>query len=318
MLYKLSKGVNKLANKKDINENINESDKVFRKVVLSWYPGHMAKTKRLIKEKLNQIDIVFEVIDARIPYSSKIIDIDEFIQNKPRLLIFTKYDLCDKEETKKWIDSYEKQGYQTICTDLNNDHITTKIIEKTNMLMKEKNDNRLEKGMNIRKPRVLIVGVPNAGKSTLINRLIGKKAVVTGNKPGVTKNLDWIRVGDAFDLLDSPGILWPKFENEMVAFNLASFTAIKEEILPVERVVCYILTMLLKYYPKILKERYEIDDLDEDFVDAFETIGRKRGCLIRGGQVDYDKVCAAVMNDVKDGLIKNITFDRFQEKGIEQ
>lgn len=299
------------------NKKMNEDKKSLPSTNINWYPGHMAKTKRLIREKLNQIDIVFEVIDARIPYSSKIIDIDEFIQNKPKLLIVTKYDLCDKKETKKWINNYERKGYQTICMDLNTDHIKNKIIEKTNILMKEKNDNRIEKGMNIRKPRVLIVGIPNVGKSTLINHLVGKKTVVTGNKPGVTKNLDWIRVGDAFELLDSPGILWPKFENETVAFNLASFTAIKEEILPTEKVVCYILSMLLKYYPKILKERYGIDSLDEDFIEAFETIGRKRGCLVKGGQIDYDKVCTVVMNDIKDGTIKNITFDRFYEKGIE-
>lgn len=286
------------------------------KTNINWYPGHMAKTKRLISEKINQIDIVYEVIDARIPYSSKIIDIDEYIKDKPRLLIMTKYDLCDKKETNKWVKYYEEKGYHVICTDLNNDNIMSKVIGATNELMEEKNKIRIEKGMNTRRTRVLIVGIPNAGKSTLINRLVGKKAVVTGNKPGVTKNLDWIRISPELELLDTPGILWPKFENEEVAFNLASLTAIKEEILPIEHVVCYILKTLHTYYPEMLKERYGITELDEEFIEAFETIGKRRGCLIRGGSVDYDKVCTVVMNDIKDGAIKNITFDRFNEKNF--
>lgn len=281
---------------------------------IQWYPGHMAKTKRLISEKINQIDVVYEVIDSRIPYSSKIIDIDEYIKDKPRLLIMTKYDLCDKKETNKWVKYYEEKGYNVICTDLNNDNIMSKVINATNELMEEKNKIRLEKGMNTRRTRVLIVGIPNAGKSTLINRLVGKKAVVTGNKPGVTKNLDWIRISPELELLDTPGILWPKFEDEEVAFNLASLTAIKEDILPIEHVVCYILKKLHTYYPDLLKERYGITELDEEFIEVFETIGKRRGCLVRGGSVDYDKVCTVVMNDIKDGAIKNITFDRFDEK----
>lgn len=286
------------------------------KTNINWYPGHMAKTKRLISEKINQIDVVYEVIDSRIPYSSKIIDIDEYIKDKPRLLIMTKYDLCDKKETNKWVKYYEEKGYNVICTDLNNDNIMSKVINATNELMKEKNKIRLEKGMNTRRTRVLIVGIPNAGKSTLINRLVGKKAVVTGNKPGVTKNLDWIRISSELELLDTPGILWPKFEDQEVAFNLASLTAIKEDILPIEHVVCYILKKLHTYYPEILKERYEVTELDEEFIEVFETIGRRRGCLVRGGIVDYDKVCNVVMNDIKEGAIKNITFDHFDEKNL--
>lgn len=282
------------------------------KTNINWYPGHMAKTKRLIKEKINQIDIVFEVIDSRIPYSSKIVDIEQYINNKPRLLIMTKYDLCDKKVTNKWVKYYETKGYKVICIDLNTN--TNKIIETTKELMQEKQENREKKGMLSKKIRVLIVGIPNVGKSTLINRLVGKKAVTVGNKPGITKSLDWIRINDDLELLDTPGILWPKFENEIVSFNLASLTAIKEEILPIEKVVCYILKTLYKYYPDILKERYGITEIDEEFIDTFENIGKRRGCLIKGGEVDYDKVCNVVMNDIKDGYIKNITFDRFVEE----
>ena len=278
------------------------------KTNINWYPGHMAKTKRLISEKLNQIDVVYELIDARIPFSSKIVDIDNYTRNKPKLLIMTKYDLCDKEKTKEWVKYYEELGYKVLCIDQNTN--INIIINATKELMKEKNEIKQEKGLNITKTRVLVVGIPNVGKSTLINKLAGKKAVNVGNKPGVTKNLDWIRINNDLELLDSPGILWPKFESEEVAFNLASLTAIKEEVLPIEKVVCYIIKKLYEDYPNILKERYDITNITEDFIEEFEIIGKKRGCLSKGGIVDYEKVCNIVMNDLKNGYIKGITFDK--------
>ena len=288
------------------NKPIEEIDN--KKTNINWYPGHMAKAKRMIKEKINSIDIVYEVVDARMPYSSKIVDIDEFIKNKLRILIMTKYDLCDKSETNKWIKHYEDKGYKVIPIDLNNDNIN-KIITTTSSEMDELNKKRVDKGLKIRKTRVLIVGIPNVGKSTLINRLVGKKATNTGNKPGVTKSLDWIRINDSLELLDTPGILWPKIDSEIVGLNLASLTAIKEEILPIEKVVGHILNTLSKYYPNILKNRYDIQNID-DMIEVLEKIGVKRGCLMRGGVVDYDKVYSVIMKDIKDGVIKNITFDR--------
>ena len=283
------------------------------KTNINWYPGHMAKTKRLISENLNLIDVVYEVIDARIPYSSKIKDIEEFVKNKKRILIMTKTDLCDMEETNKWINHYESLGYTVLGLNLEKNTSLNNLINLTNKVMEEENKKRLEKGMTKRKIRALVVGIPNAGKSTLINRLVGKKVANVGNKPGITKNLNWIRVNNDIELLDSPGILWPKLDEERVALNLASLTAIKEEILPIDRVVIYILNTLDKYYNNILKDRYGIDNVDnEEIEETLEAIGRKRGCLVRGGIVDYDKVYNVVINDIKTGALKGITFDRYE------
>ena len=278
---------------------------------INWYPGHMAKTKRLIKENLKYIDIVYEVVDSRMPKSSKLIDINEYTKDKPRLMIMTKADLCDKKETNKWIKYYENIGYKVILINLENNNVKP-ILTATEELLKEKKNKNEANGLLNRKARVLIVGAPNVGKSTLINRLAGKKVVNIGNKPGITKNLSWIRVNNKIELLDTPGILWPKLD-QTDALNLAALTAIKEETLPLFDIACHILQTLEKYYPNILKERYNLDKLDEDIVISIENIARQRGCLIKGGDIDYNKAISLIIGDVKNGYIKGVTFDRIDK-----
>ena len=280
------------------------------KTNINWYPGHMAKTKREIKEKLNLIDIVYEVIDARMPISSKIVDIDELIGNKKKILIMTKYDMCDKVETDKFINYYESIGYSVIPVDLINGNDKNKIIEKSKEIMIEEFKKREAKGLKPRSIRSLIVGVPNVGKSTLINKLVGKNVAGVANRPGHTKVLSWIRINKDIELLDSPGILWPKLENQENAHILAALSSIKEEILDKESLACFILSKMMELYPKNLFDRYGLEEIDETYEEAFLTIAKKRGALSRGGYADYEKVANIVINDLKNGLLGKITLDR--------
>ena len=237
--------------------NDNKKEGVY-KIGINWYPGHMAKTKREIREKINLIDIIYEVIDARMPISSKIKDIDDLIKDKPRILIMTKYDLCDKKETDKFISYYESLGYKVVPVDLANNKNVKNVLELSESVSKELNDKRKSKGLKPRNLRALIIGIPNVGKSTLINRLVGKKAVGVGNKPGFTKSISWIRINKDIDLLDSPGILWPKLEDQYEARILAIFSSIKEEILNKEDLALFAIDILIKLYKNKLEERYNI------------------------------------------------------------
>lgn len=287
----------------DKNNGVNKS-------VINWYPGHMAKTKRQIKENISLVDVVYEVIDARIPASSKIKDIDDLIGNKPRIIIMTKTDLCDYDKTVLFKKYYEEKGYRVIMVDLLSNKGLNNVLNVTKDVLKELNENRLKKGLKPRKYRALIIGIPNVGKSTLINKLVGKKAAITGDKPGVTKSLSWIRVSDDLELLDSPGILWPKLDNDITALNLAAFSAIKEEILPIDKVAVYILDTLNNKYQKNLIDRYGITDFNlDDVIPTYDKIGKKRGCIVSGGEIDYNKVSALIIKDLREGYLGKITFD---------
>ena len=280
------------------------------KTNINWYPGHMAKTKREIREKLDLIDIVYEVIDARMPISSRLEDVNDITKNKKKIIILTKYDLCDKEETDKIINSYKNNSI-VIPLDLLKGDVSI-VINETIKLMKEENDKRKLKGMQERPARVAIIGAPNVGKSTLINRLVGRRSVNVGNKPGVTKSLSWIRINKDVELLDTPGILWSKIKDYDRGYILASFSSIKEEVARPIDVAVYILRKLEELYPNLLKERYGIDSLTDTLEEEFEVIGRLRGALQRGGVADYLKVATIVIKDLQEGRIGKVTFDRLK------
>ena len=288
-------------------KNNNQEEKL-TKVGINWYPGHMAKTKREISEKLDLIDVVFEVIDARIPYSSKNKDIDKMIKNKKRVLIMTKIDMCDIINTNKWIKYYEEKGIKVIPVDLINKKNISEIFKVTEEVNKELNDKRKEKGLKERKVRILILGIPNVGKSTLINTLVGKKATNVGNKPGITRHLEWIRINKDIELLDTPGILWPKLDDDTIAHNLAAMTAIKEEILDTEDIAIYIINTMLKLYKDNIVNRYNLTSYN-DVVEVLDMIGKKIGA-VRNNETDYEKVYSIILRDLREGYLGKVTFDR--------
>jgi ribosome biogenesis GTPase A len=280
-------------------------------MTIQWFPGHMAKARREVTEKLKLVDIIFELVDARIPYSSRNPMIDEIIQHKPRLVLLNKADMADREATKKWINFFAEKGIKAIAINSQAGEGMREIAQASQEILKEKFDRLRARGVtNPRAIRAMIVGIPNAGKSTLINRLAKKNIAKTGNTPGVTKAQQWIKVGKEMELLDTPGILWPKFEDQEVGKKLAVTGAIKDTLLNLQDLTVYVLRFLEREYPERLKERYSLETLPEDVVEMFDKIGVLRGCLAGGGIVDYDKVSELVIKEIRSEKFGRITFER--------
>ena len=259
---------------------------------------------------MNLIDCIYEIIDARMPLSSKIKDIDDILRDKPRILIMTKKDLCDLDTTNKWVKKYEDDGYRVILVDLNSNNDYKKIIEVTKELMRNVQEKRKNQGLKEKEIKVGVVGVPNVGKSTLINKLAGRKVASVGNKPGVTKQVNWLKTNCGLLLLDTPGILWPKIEDNEEALNLASTATIKTEILNMTDIGGYLVSFLKNYYPHILEERYKIE-VSKDPNEVFTSIAKKIGAM-SNGETDYEKVSLRLYNDVVSGKIKGVTFDQWK------
>ncbi|MGG5252968.1 ribosome biogenesis GTPase YlqF [Neobacillus sp. SM06] len=278
-------------------------------MTIQWFPGHMAKARREVTEKLKLVDIIFELVDARIPYSSRNPMIDEIIQHKPRLVLLNKADMADKDETKKWLRFFADEGVSALAINAQAGEGLREIVQASNQLLSEKFARLKAKGVKPRAIRAMIIGIPNVGKSTLINRLAKKNIAKTGNTPGVTKAQAWIKVGKELELLDTPGILWPKFEDQEVGLKLAVTGAIKDTILNLQDLAVFSLRFLEKAYPERLKERYGLEAIPEDLVVLFDHIGKLRGCLMGGGTIDYDKVAELVVREIRGEKFGSLTFE---------
>lgn len=294
---------------KEVVIEMSNEEKSFQKTNINWYPGHMAKTKRLINDELKNIDIVYEVIDARLPLSSKIKDIDNLIKNKEKILIMTKKDLCDLDVTNKWVKYYESKNYKVLLVDLKNDLDYKKIINLTHEITKYIQEKRISKGLNKKEIRAIVIGIPNVGKSTLINKITGKKSANVENRPGVTKELTYLKTNVGITLLDTPGILWPKLDNKITALNIASTGGIRKEILNLDEICVHILNILSCRYPNILKELYNIET--NNVMEMYEIIAKKIGAF-KNNEIIYEKVSEKVYNDVVSGKIKGVTWDEWK------
>lgn len=288
---------------------------------INWYPGHMAKTKRQIMDDAKLIDVVIEILDARIPKSSQNPDISEIVSNKKRIIALNKCDLADENETKKWIEYFKKRNIPAIAINSNQGTGIDNVKKEIEKIMQEELNSQKQKGRIRKTIRVMIVGIPNVGKSSFINRISKKTTMTVGNRPGVTKQKQWIRIGNQIELLDTPGVLWPKFESEEVGLNLAYTGSIKDEVIDRVEIAYYLIQYLDQNYPGKLYEKYKITPEDIEKIkndpqyhlELMYLIGRKRGALISGGNIDEEKVANIVLDEFKNGKIGKITLEKVTE-----
>lgn len=274
-----------------------------------WYPGHMTKAKRQMQEDIKLIDLVIELVDARIPLSSRNPDIDELGQNKARLILMNKSDLADGETGKLWSAYFQKKGYYVVSLDSRNRNGMKQVTAVVMEACREKIERDRKRGIMNRPVRAMVVGIPNVGKSTFINSYAGKACTKTGNKPGVTKGKQWIRLNKNIELLDTPGILWPKFEDQLVGLKLAVVGSIKDELLQSEELAMWLIAYLRKEYAGLLTERYQIEEDGTD-LEILERIAQSRGCRLKGNLPDYPKTAALIVEDFRSGRLGRITLER--------
>ena len=279
---------------------------------IQWYPGHMVKAQRMVKENLNLVDVVVELVDARIPVSSRNPIIDQIIKDKPRCLVLNKADLADSKITKEWESYFKSLDFAVVKVNSLTGEGITLISKKVKELAEPKLAKYKERGFIQRPIRIMVVGIPNVGKSSFINKLAGKVSAKTGNKPGVTKGKQWIKLHNNIELLDTPGILWPKFEDRRVGLNLAFTGSIKEEILDIEKLAIELLKTLSKISPEGLMERFKLTELPEDPLELLNLIGLKRGYLVSGGLVDHLKAATIVIDEYQSGKLGLISLERPQ------
>ena len=276
---------------------------------IQWYPGHMTKTRRQIEADLKLVDAVCEIVDARIPISSRNPDIDAICGNKPRIMILNRMDLADPDMTRRWLDYYRSKGMAALATDCKTKKGINNFQPAVRSVLKEKIARNAEKGMN--KPiRIMVVGIPNVGKSTLINQISGRKGAKAENRPGVTRGKQWVTVDSGLLLLDTPGILWPKFEDPNVGMMLAYTGAVKENVIDTEELACFLMELLWKHYPDMVRERYKVDvPAGTPGYELLEEAGRKRGFLISGGEINTERMAKVLLDEFRSGKLGHFTLE---------
>lgn len=285
---------------------------------VQWFPGHMAKARREVEGNLKLVDFVIELLDARAPLSSENPMLHQIVQNKDKMVVLMKRDLADPNVTAAWLTYYKERNIPAVAVDASNRDDMKQVVQLAKQLGKKKIDQLVAKGMKARPHRAMILGIPNVGKSTLINRLANRKAAKTGDRPGITKQQLWIKIKKDFELLDTPGILWPKFEDQVVGYRLASIGTIKDQVISLQDIVVFVIKFLQRKYPDLLLERYGVEaDLD-DMVEIFERIGKKRGALESGGEVDFDKVSELVLRDLRSGRIGRVSLEAPDDVSMEE